>query len=76
MGRPRIYHEPRIATAVRIPASLRQDLQAAASERKVSVNLLITRAISEYLRRHPPFGVDGSPDIRRHVGRTGDGTVS
>jgi hypothetical protein len=54
MGRPRIYQEPRVATAVRLPASLRDQLQTVATERDVSVNLLVTRAVSDYLRRLPP----------------------
>jgi hypothetical protein len=53
MGRPRIYEEPRVATAIRLPASLRDELQAAALERDVSVNFLVTRAVFDYLRRLP-----------------------
>lgn len=53
MGRPRIYDEPRVATAIRLPASLRDELQAAAAERDVSVNFLVTRAVSDYLQRLP-----------------------
>lgn len=53
MGRPRIYEEPRVATAIRLPASLRDELQAAALERDVSVNFLVTRAVHDYLRRLP-----------------------
>jgi post-segregation antitoxin (ccd killing protein) len=51
MGRPRIYDEPRVATAIRLPVSLRDELLATATERDVSVNLLVTRAVSDYLRR-------------------------
>lgn len=50
VGRPRIYDEPRVATAVRLPASLRLELQAVAARRDVSVNLLVTRAVAHYLR--------------------------
>ena len=53
MARPRIYAEERIATAIRLPASLRDELRAAAVERDVSVNLLVTRAVSDYLSRLP-----------------------
>ena len=56
MGRPRIYDEPRVATAIRLPASLREELYAAATERDVSVNFLVTRAISDYLGRLSPPG--------------------
>ena len=54
MGRPKIYEEPRVATAVRLPTSLRDELQAAAAERDVSVNFLVTRAVRDYLTRLPP----------------------
>ena len=54
MGRPKTYDEPRVATAIRLPVSLRTDLQAAATERDVSVNFLVTRAVADYLRRLPP----------------------
>lgn len=53
VGRPRIYDEPRVATAIRLPASLRDELQAVAAERDVSVNFLVIRAVSDYLRRLP-----------------------
>ncbi len=53
MGRPRIYEEPRVATAIRLPTSLRDELQAAAAERDVSVNFLVTRAVLDYLGRLP-----------------------
>lgn len=55
MGRPRTYYEPRTATAIRPPASLRYELQEAAA-RDVSVNFLVTRAVSDYLRPLPPAG--------------------
>ncbi|HPU38111.1 MAG TPA: toxin-antitoxin system HicB family antitoxin [Microthrixaceae bacterium] len=53
MGRPRISTERRIATAVRLPESLHRRLQVAASDRDVSANLLITKAVDEYLDRLP-----------------------
>jgi predicted HicB family RNase H-like nuclease len=57
MGRPRIYDEPRVATAVRLPLSLRDELRTAATERDVSVNFLVIRAVSDYLLRiRPPGG--------------------
>jgi hypothetical protein len=58
MGRPRMYDEPRIATAIRLPVSLRDELLIAATERDVSVNLLVTHAVSDYLRRLRPPEVD------------------
>lgn len=67
MGRPRIYDEPRVATAIRLPTSLRDELQAAAAERDVSVNLLVTRAVRDYLGRLPSFS--DAPSEPRHVAR-------
>ncbi|MGO8864164.1 MAG: hypothetical protein ACLQRH_25840 [Acidimicrobiales bacterium] len=58
MSRPRVYDEPRVATAIRLPASLHGELQSAASARDVSVNFLVTRAVSAFLARLPPAGVD------------------
>ena len=54
MGRPKLYAEPRVATAIRLPLSVRDELQHAAAERDVSVNFLVTRAVSDFLRRLPP----------------------
>jgi hypothetical protein len=58
MSRPKIYTEPRVATAVRLPSSLHGELQTAATERDVSVNYLVTRAVSAYLAQLPPAGAD------------------
>jgi hypothetical protein len=58
MSRPKIYTEPRVATAVRLPSSLHGELQNAATERDVSVNFLVTRAVSAYLAQLPPPGAD------------------
>jgi hypothetical protein len=62
MSRPKIYDEPRVATAIRLPSSLHGELQSAASERDVSVNLLVTRAVSAFLAQLPPLGDDLPPD--------------
>lgn len=53
MGRPRVSDERRIATAIRLPESIHRRLQLAASDRDVSANLLVTRALDEYLERLP-----------------------
>jgi hypothetical protein len=53
MGRPRIYAEPRVATAVRLPVSVHDELQRVASARAVSVNFLVTRAVTDLLTRLP-----------------------
>lgn len=56
MGRPRTYEEPRVATAIRLPTSLRDELRATAAERGVSVNLFVTHAVCDYLERLAPLG--------------------
>lgn len=63
MGRPKICDEPRVTTAIRLPTSLRGQLQEAAAERDVSVNHLVTRAVSDYLARLGPL--DSQADERR-----------
>ena len=49
MARPRICEEDRVATAIRLPASLHAELRRVARARDVSVNYLITRAVEELL---------------------------
>jgi hypothetical protein len=56
MSRPKVYEEPRVATAIRLPTSLHGELQSAATERDVSVNFLVTRAVSAYLAQLAPAG--------------------
>ncbi|MGQ0616124.1 MAG: hypothetical protein ACT4PW_03900 [Acidimicrobiia bacterium] len=65
MGRPKIYEEPRVATAIRLPTSLRDELQTVAAERDVSVNLLVTRAVLDYLGRLP--SLSDAPRGPRHA---------
>jgi hypothetical protein len=48
MARPTVYGE-RIATAVRIPVAVHDDLLELADEREVSVNYLIVKACERYL---------------------------
>lgn len=64
MGRPKVYAEPRVATAIRLPASLRDELLAAAEVRDVSVNFLVTRAVKEYLRALPAVGAEDPFGLR------------
>ena len=45
--------EKRIATAVRLPESLHHDLQDQAELRDVSVNFLVVRAVTQYLKNAP-----------------------
>ena len=54
MARPKVHHEERITTAVRIPESLHNRLREAADERELSANYLIVRAIEDYLDRLIP----------------------
>ena len=53
MSRPRTFDEKRVATAVRLPESVHRRLHQAATERDVSANLLVTRAVCDYLDRLP-----------------------
>jgi hypothetical protein len=62
MSRPKVYDEPRVATAIRLPTSLHGELKSAATERDVSVNFLVTRAVSAFLAQLPPAGTDLPPD--------------
>jgi hypothetical protein len=62
MSRPRVYEEPRVATAIRLPSSLHEELQSVASERDVSVNFLVTRAVSTFLAQLPPAGAEMHPE--------------
>lgn len=61
MARPRTYAENRVATAVRLPASVHRRLHEAAVDRDVSANLLITRAVTEFLDRLTPAEAALSP---------------
>lgn len=49
VGRPREYDEPRVATSVRLPESLHQDLAEAARDHGLSVNRMIEQAVIEFL---------------------------
>ncbi|HEY3941276.1 MAG TPA: hypothetical protein VGL60_02215 [Acidimicrobiales bacterium] len=51
MARRRTYSEDRVATAVRLPVSVHRRLHQAALERDVSANLLVTRAVTDFLER-------------------------
>jgi hypothetical protein len=63
MSRPRVYDEPRVATAIRLPTSLHEELQSVASERDVSVNFLVTRAVSTFLAQLPSAGREMERDM-------------
>jgi predicted HicB family RNase H-like nuclease len=57
MARPRLHDEPRVSTQIRLPEDLHQRLKLAARDRDVSVNLIVTRALVEYLDRLEPADV-------------------
>lgn len=54
MARPKVHHENRVTTAVRLPEGLHLRLKEAAEDRDVSVNLLVTKALEDYLARLVP----------------------
>jgi predicted transcriptional regulator len=66
MARTRTYEERRIATAVRLPESVHRRLNEAASNRDISANLLVTRAVVEFLDRLPT----ADAPLAEPVGRT------
>jgi predicted transcriptional regulator len=64
MARPKTYAETRVATAVRLPASVHRRLHQAAIDRDVSANLLVTRAVTEFLDRLAPAAEVLNADAR------------
>jgi predicted HicB family RNase H-like nuclease len=50
-------YEERRTTAVRLPPRLHERLRDEAASRQVSANLLVERAIAEYLDRLPPVEI-------------------
>lgn len=50
-----VQDEKRVTTAVRLTESLHARLQQAAAERDVSVNLIVSKAVSDYLDRLLPL---------------------
>lgn len=55
----------RVSTAVRLPENLHAELQRQASEREVSVNYLVTRAVDHYLRALGPADPLAAADTTR-----------
>jgi hypothetical protein len=73
MARPRTYAEKRVATAVRLPESIHHRLREAAFDHDISANLLVTRAIAEFLDRLPTAEAILGPSgrgVRSQRGRT------
>jgi HicB family len=54
VARPRVNEEERVATAVRLPRSLHEQLHEAADERQVAANLLIVKALETFLAQLTP----------------------
>jgi hypothetical protein len=54
MTRPTVYEESRVATNLRLPRSLHEKVKAAAQERGVAVNWLLTRLIMDGMDRLIP----------------------
>jgi predicted HicB family RNase H-like nuclease len=55
VGRPKQFTEERVTKALRIPESLDTRLRDAAAERGVAVNVLVNRAIEDYLDNLVPI---------------------
>jgi hypothetical protein len=62
-----VHTEDRVTTAVRVPKTLHDRARAAAQERQVGVNLLVVRALEDYLDRLVP--VDEVVRTRDEPGR-------
>lgn len=54
MGRPKIYKEERVTTALRVPVSTHERLKVEAARRNMSVNQLVTLACDDFLERLLP----------------------
>ena len=54
MGRPRVHDEDRVTTAVRVPRALHDRVRAAADERQVAYNLIVVKALEDYIERLVP----------------------
>lgn len=55
MARPKTSNDKRITTAVRIPQPLHERLTSEADTRDISVNLLIVKAVENYLDNLVPM---------------------
>ena len=55
MARPKTFHEQRVTTAIRLPESLHRRLSDEADARDVSLNLLVTKAVENYLEALLPL---------------------
>lgn len=54
MTRPRRLEDDRVSTSIRFDRNLHERLLAAATEREISVNWLVNRAVADFLERLLP----------------------
>jgi predicted HicB family RNase H-like nuclease len=54
MVRPKVHHDPRVTTAVRLPEELHERLRKAAADRDLSANYLVVKALEEFLNNLVP----------------------
>lgn len=54
MARPKVHHEDRVTTAIRLPRELHEKLHEAAADRDLSANFLAVKAIEDFLDRLVP----------------------
>lgn len=52
-----VTRKPNVSTAIRIPTDLHGRLLSEASQRELSINFLVVRAIEDYLQRLIPVDV-------------------
>lgn len=55
MARPKTTEAKRVTTAIRLPEPLHERLTTEAERREVSANLLVTRAVENYLNHLVPI---------------------
>ena len=55
MARPKVHHERRITTAIRMPEQLHRRLSDEAEQRYLSVNFMVVKAVEEFVERLVPI---------------------
>jgi hypothetical protein len=61
VGRRQVCEEARVLTPVRLPLSLARRLRRLATDRRVSVNALVTEAVEQFLSGPSESGRGGGP---------------
>lgn len=54
MARPKVHHEQRVTTAIRLSRDLHERLTEAARDRQLAVNHLVVLAVEDFLERLIP----------------------